>query len=123
LLYAGLGYVTHAAAATIALGASVQLSGPLANTGRYYRDGYQFAVDAINKTGGVKIGNTHEQLALKLLDNQSENNLAVRQYVQLVSQDKVNLLLGPFASDSVIAMSATRAADALHRTNANTAQA
>jgi branched-chain amino acid transport system substrate-binding protein len=105
LLYAGLGYVTNAAAATITLGASVQLSGPLANTGRYYRDGYQFAVDQINRKGGVEVGNAHEQLAVKLLDNQSDNNLAVRQYVQLVSQDKVDLLLGPFASDAVIATS------------------
>ena len=27
------------------------MSGPLANTGRYYRDGYEFAVDQINKLG------------------------------------------------------------------------
>ena len=100
-----LAFATEASAATVTLGASVQMSGPLANTGRYYRDGYQFAVDQINKAGGVKIGNTHEQLALKILDNQSDNNLAVRQYVQLVSQDKINLLLGPFASDAVIATS------------------
>ena len=108
LLFALLGifaFGAEASAATITLGASVQLSGPLANTGRYYRDGYQFAVDQINKSGGVKIGNTHEQLALKILDNQSDNNLAVRQYVQLVSQDKINLLLGPFASDAVLATS------------------
>jgi branched-chain amino acid transport system substrate-binding protein len=91
--------------ATITLGASVQMSGPLANTGRYYRDGYEFAVDQINKLGGVKVGNTREQLGLKLLDNQSDNNLAVRQYVQLLTEDKVNLLLGPFASDAVLATS------------------
>lgn len=94
-----------ASAATINLGASVQLSGPLANTGRYYQDGYKFAIDQINKAGGVKVGNTKEQLALKILDNQSDNNLAVRQYVQLVTQDKIGLLLGPFASDAVIATS------------------
>ncbi|MGH8713203.1 MAG: amino acid ABC transporter substrate-binding protein [Casimicrobiaceae bacterium] len=100
-----LAYAAGVSAATIDLGASVQLSGPLANTGRYYRDGYQFAVDQINKSGGVRIGNAHDQLALKILDNQSDNNLAVRQYVQLVSDDKIKLLLGPFASDAVIATS------------------
>jgi branched-chain amino acid transport system substrate-binding protein len=105
LLYAGLAVATHAHAATVTLGASVQLSGPLANTGRYYRDGYEFAIDQINKAGGVKVGNSRQQLALKILDNQSDNNLAVRQYVQLVSQDKVGLLLGPFASDATIATS------------------
>ena len=90
---------------SITLGASVQMSGPLANTSRCSRDSYEFAVEQINKLGGVKVGNTREQLVLKLLDNQSDNNLAVRQYVQLLTQDKVNLLLGPFASDAVIATS------------------
>ncbi len=105
LLGATPAFVTAASSATITLGASVQLSGALANTGRYYRDGYQFAVDQINKAGGVKVGNAHEQLALKILDNQSDNNLAVRQYTQLVTDDKIQLLLGPFASDAVIATS------------------
>ncbi len=93
------------AAATITLGASVQMSGGLANTGRYYHDGYQFAIDQINKAGGIKVGGNQEQLALKILDNQSDNNLSVRQYTQLVTDDKINLLLGPFASDAVLATS------------------
>jgi branched-chain amino acid transport system substrate-binding protein len=107
VLVSGILAAAAAASATaaITLGASVQLSGPLANTGRYYKDGYQFAVDQVNKAGGVKVGGKQEQLELKLLDNQSDNNLAVRQYVQLVTQDKVNFLLGPFASDAVLATS------------------
>jgi branched-chain amino acid transport system substrate-binding protein len=36
------------AAKDIVLGASVQLTGPVANTGRYYRDAYQLAIDKIN---------------------------------------------------------------------------
>lgn len=87
----------------IALGASVQETGPTANTGRYYRDGYDFAVRRINERGGVKIGNGHFQLALKILDNQSDVNLSVRQYTQLLTQDKVNFLLGPYASDFALA--------------------
>lgn len=95
-----------ASAQAITLGASVQLTGPLANTGRYYKDAYQFAIDRINAAGGVKVGATQRKLALKLLDNQSDVNLSVRQYVQLLSQDKVDLLLGPFASNFVLADSA-----------------
>ncbi len=90
-------------AQTIVLGASVQLTGPTANTGRYYRDGYQVAIERINSKGGVKVGGKPMKLELKLLDNQSDVNLSVRQYVQLVTQDKVNLLLGPFASDFALA--------------------
>lgn len=83
----------------IVLGASVQMTGSSANTGRYYKDAYQLAVDKINAAGGVKVGDKTYTLKLDLLDNQSDVNLSVRQYVQLVSADKVNFLLGPFASN------------------------
>ncbi|QDL38974.1 amino acid ABC transporter substrate-binding protein [Rhodoferax sediminis] len=95
-----------ALAQDVVLGASVQLTGPVANTGRYYRDAYQLAIDKINAAGGVKITGQSHKLALKLYDNQSDVNLSVRQYTQLVSQDKVNLLLGPFASNFALADSA-----------------
>ena len=99
LLFAG----AASAQQPITLGASVQLTGPVANTGRYYRDAYQFAVDKINAAGGVKVGSSQRKVALKILDNQSDVNLSVRQYVQLLSQEKSDFLLGPFASNFVLA--------------------
>ncbi|HEX7968526.1 MAG TPA: amino acid ABC transporter substrate-binding protein [Stellaceae bacterium] len=87
---------------TITLGAAVQLTGSLANTGRYYRDAYQLAVDKINEKGGIKVGGQSYKFALDLLDNQSDVNLGVRQYVQLVTRDKVNFLLGPFSSNDAL---------------------
>lgn len=92
-----------AGAQTVTFGASVQLTGPVANTGRYYKDAYDFAIEKINAAGGVKVGSAQQKIALKLLDNQSDVNLSVRQYSQLLSQDKVNFLLGPFASNFVLA--------------------
>jgi ABC-type branched-subunit amino acid transport system substrate-binding protein len=96
-------YATAWAQQPVTFGASVQLTGPVANTGRYYKDAYEFAVDKINASGGIKIGSEQRKIALKILDNQSDVNLSVRQYVQLLSQDKVNFLLGPFASNFVLA--------------------
>ncbi len=86
----------------ITLGAAVQLTGALANTGRYYRDAYQMAVDRVNAKGGVTVAGQKHPLALKIYDNQSDVNLGVRQYVQLVTQDKVNFLLGPFSSNDAL---------------------
>ncbi len=100
----GLGAM--ASAQTITFGTSLQLTGSLANTGRYYRDAFQMAIDTINQQGGVTVGGTTYKLALKVLDNQSDNNLAVRQYTQLLTQDKVDFLLGPYASDFVLVTSA-----------------
>ena len=99
-------FTAAAWAQPITLGASTQLTGSTANTGRYYKDAYEFAIDKINAAGGVKLGSENRKLSLKLLDNQSDVNLSVRQYVQLLSQDKVDLLLGGFASNFIIADSA-----------------
>jgi len=96
---AGIALPSPLHAEDILLGASVQLTGSTANTGRYYRDGYEFAIDKINAAGGVQVGKARQKLTLKLYDNQSHVNLSVQQYVQLVSADKVNFLLGPFASN------------------------
>ncbi|MER1940218.1 amino acid ABC transporter substrate-binding protein [Castellaniella sp. FW104-16D08] len=100
------GTASQAAGNEILLGASVQLTGPVANTGRYYNDAYKLAVDQINRKGGVTVNGKKYTLALKIYDNQSDVNLSVRQYTQLVSQDKVNFLLGPFASNFALADSA-----------------
>ena len=101
-LLLGLPGAAMAQGKTITLGAAVQLTGSLANTGRYYRDAYQLAVDAVNAKGGVKVKGESYKLALDLLDNQSDVNLGVRQYVQLVTRDKVNFLLGPFNSNDAL---------------------
>ncbi|WP_246678031.1 MULTISPECIES: amino acid ABC transporter substrate-binding protein [unclassified Mesorhizobium] len=95
-----------AASDDIVLGASVQMTGSSANTGRYYKDAYAFAIEKINAAGGVSVGGEKRKLALKIYDNQSDVNLSVRQYTQLVAKDKIALLLGPFASNFALADSA-----------------
>jgi len=94
------------AADTITLGAAIAQSGKYAREGKFYVDGYNIAVDAVNKTGGVKVGGKSYQLALKLYDDQSDPNLAVRQCTKLVTSDKVNFLLGPYSSGISISASA-----------------
>ena len=103
---AALTMPSAALAKDIVLGASVQLTGPIANTGRYYRDAYQFAIDKINAAGGVKIGEESHQLALKLYDNQSDVNSEHAPIYATGYRDKVNFLLGPFASNFALADSA-----------------
>jgi len=83
---------------TIKLGAVVQLTGKDANVGRYYKDAYTLAVDKINEKGGVTVAGKPYHLALTILDNQSDTNLGVQLYVQLLVREKVNFLLGPYSS-------------------------
>ncbi len=87
---------------TITLGTAVQLTGKDANTGRYYRDGYQFAIDKINEKGGITVGGKKYTLKLDILDNQSDTNLDVQLYTKLITQDKVNFLLGSYSTAVVL---------------------
>jgi branched-chain amino acid transport system substrate-binding protein len=91
---------------TITLGSAVQLSGKDANTGRYYRDAYQLAIDKINAKGGISVGGKTYMLKLDILDNQSDSNLGVQLYTQLLTRDKVDFLLGSYSTADVLVDSA-----------------
>jgi branched-chain amino acid transport system substrate-binding protein len=84
------------------LGSAISQTGKYAREGKFYVDAYTMTVDVINKTGGVKVAGKSYKLALKLYDDQSDPNLAVRLFTQLVTSDRVNFLLGPYSSGITI---------------------
>jgi branched-chain amino acid transport system substrate-binding protein len=87
---------------TITLGAAVQMTGSMANPGHYFRDAYQIAIDQINAKGGITVGGTNYKFALKTLDSQSDLNLGMRQYVELITREKVDFLLGSYGSNDTL---------------------
>lgn len=87
----------------VTLGAVVPVTGPLANSGRYYRDAYQFAIDTINAKGGVKVGDKQYQLALALRDNKSDPKRGLRQHERMLTRKAADFLLGPYSSSEVLA--------------------
>jgi branched-chain amino acid transport system substrate-binding protein len=90
------------AADEIVLGSAISQTGKYAREGKFYVDAYTLTVDAVNKAGGVKVGGKPYTLALRLYDDQSDPNLAVRLYTKLVTSDKVHFLLGPYSSGITI---------------------
>ncbi len=90
------------AANYITLGAAISLTGKKSRTGKLYVDSYKFAVERINKTGGIKVGGKTYKLRLKLYDDQSSPTISSRFVEKLVSEDKVNFLLGPYSSGITI---------------------
>src|SRR5437588_3851239 len=83
-------------AGTITFGAPVSLTGSTNNEGKYTKDGYDLAVEAINKAGGVKVGDKFYQLAIKYYDDESNPDTSAKLTEKLITEDKVNLLLGPY---------------------------
>jgi branched-chain amino acid transport system substrate-binding protein len=78
----------------IRIGASLSLTGSYAALGQNQQRGYQLCVKQTNDKGGV-LG---RKLELVLYDDWSDPANAVRLYEKLVTQDTMDLLLGPYGS-------------------------
>jgi len=91
----------------IRLGAAISNTGSLAGAGKLTVDGYNFAVDWINAHGGVKINGVVYTIApIKYYDDESKPAESAALVEKLVTQDHINLILGPYSSDNTIAAAA-----------------
>jgi branched-chain amino acid transport system substrate-binding protein len=89
----GLLAVGHAQS-PIRIGASVAQTGPYAAPGQNQLRGYRLCVKHTNEKGGV-LG---RKLELVVEDDQSQPATAARLYEKLITQDRVDAILGPYAS-------------------------
>jgi branched-chain amino acid transport system substrate-binding protein len=78
----------------IRIGASLAQTGVYAALGQNQLRGYQLCVKHVNDRGGV-LG---RKLELVLYDDESDPATAARLYEKLITQDKVDLVLGPYSS-------------------------
>jgi branched-chain amino acid transport system substrate-binding protein len=78
----------------IVIGTSLPLSGEFSQPGGEARRGYEIWRDMVNAKGGL-LG---RQVQLKIMDDASSQDTVVSDYTKLITQDKVDLLLGTFSS-------------------------
>ena len=92
---------TVPAPAEIKIGATVPITGRYASGGGQVKNGYELAVEAINKDGGVMVKAFNKKIPLKLeiLDDASDPNNAVQRMETLYNDQKVLVYLGGFGSD------------------------
>jgi branched-chain amino acid transport system substrate-binding protein len=86
-------------AQTIKVGSTLALTGPLAATAALHKLSGEIYVEELNKRGGL-LGRKVEWV---LKDDQSRPDLARTLYEQLVTVDKVDLLIGPYATANILA--------------------
>jgi branched-chain amino acid transport system substrate-binding protein len=82
----------------IVVGSTLSLTGIFAATGKIHQIAGQEYVDRLNKNGGL-LG---RQVQWKVLDDQSDQAKVGQLYEQLISQDKVDLLIGPYATPNIL---------------------
>ena len=82
----------------VRIGSTLALTGPLSATAQIHKLVGEIYVEQLNKRGGL-LGRPVEWV---VKDDQSKPDLARTLYEQLVTADKVDLLMGPYATGAIL---------------------
>ena len=78
----------------IKIGISLSLSGDFSADGQAFQQGYQLWADYVNSHGGL-LG---RQVKLDILSDASNEAQVTTNYQKLITQDKVDLVFGPYST-------------------------
>ncbi len=96
----------HGQERPIRVGFAVPLTGVFGKDGALVKDAYLFWKETINERGGIEIQGKRYPLELLFYDDKSDPPTSAKLTEKLITEDKVDLLLGGFGSSQVIASSA-----------------
>jgi branched-chain amino acid transport system substrate-binding protein len=82
----------------IVVGSTLSLTGAFAATGGIHKIAGEEYVDRLNANGGL-LG---RKVEWKVLDDQSDQSKVSQLYERLITQDKVDLLMGPYATPNIL---------------------
>lgn len=83
---------------TIALGAAISLTGKYATNGVHTKNGYEYAIAKIRESGGVQFGGRCYHFKVIYYDDESKGDRGATMAERLISQDKIQYMLGPYSS-------------------------
>ncbi len=98
LAAAGFALAQQPTGQPVRIGSTLALTGPLAATAQIHKLVGEIYVEQLNKRGGL-LGRPVEWV---VKDDQSKPDLARTLYEQLVTADKVDLLMGPYATGAIL---------------------
>ena len=101
----------------IRIGATLPLTGAEARIGGFYKEGYDLAFDEAAKNGGIEVGGKKVPVQLTLLDDTSTQATAASLADRLINSDKVQFLLGTYATNLVEAQSVVAEQNAIPYVN------
>ncbi len=85
------------------IGAPLAVTGPDAREGALTKAGYDLWAETVNTRGGIKVGAKAYKVQLIYYDDQSKPQTSAELTDKLISQDKVNFVLGPYGSPTTFA--------------------
>jgi branched-chain amino acid transport system substrate-binding protein len=94
VLDAGTAFTYHRLGNIVVIGGTLSLTGHYAEPASRYKNARKLYVDELNARGGL-LGHRVE---LRILDDKSDKRTAIELYENLITQGKVDLVLGPYSS-------------------------
>ncbi len=85
------------------IGVPLAATGADSREGALTKQGYDLWADVVNAQGGIKVGGTAYRIQIIYYDDQSKPQISAELTDKLISQDHVNLLLGPYGSPATFA--------------------
>src|SRR6202162_4556105 len=89
----------------IRFGAPLPLTGALAPEATKQQQGYDLWAEQANKAGGIAVGDKKYKVEIVYVDYQSNTPRAVQATEQMITQDNINFMFGPFGSGAAKAAS------------------
>ena len=87
-----------AACGEIVLGSAISLTGKYATNGIHAKNGYEYAIQVIKDNGGVMVDGKCYNFKVIYYDDESKGDRGATLAERLISQDKVQYMLGPYSS-------------------------
>lgn len=87
----------------VLIGANLELTGSAGAYGQATQQGVKYAVEQINKNGGVKVKGKNLKIKLIIKDNTTNNYQTAMASSNLASSARVSAIIGPCVSSGVIA--------------------
>jgi len=82
----------------LVLGSAISLTGKYATNGVHAKNGYEFAISKIKENGGIKVDDKCYNFKVIYYDDESKGDRGATLAERLISQDKVQYMLGPYSS-------------------------
>jgi branched-chain amino acid transport system substrate-binding protein len=106
LVFANGGQESMAQEKIIKIGCAVSMTGRVSPEGNALKEGAEVWLEYVNGKGGIDVGGEKYKVEIVFYDDKSDSATGAKLTEKLITEDKVDFLLGPFSSGITFATSA-----------------
>ncbi len=98
--------VSGPAAGVVLFGAAISLTGANSTEGKDTKNGYELWKKTVNDAGGMTVGDKRYTVDIKYYDDESSPDTCAKLTEKLITDDKVQFILGPYGTSQTLSSSA-----------------